>query len=332
MTRILTSERIPQSPSWRSQTTLVALTEEVQGSRWRPLHALKNALRLVATTTSKDIVILTDVHGLSGNLFCLLRQLGPRRPTIIRADALFTLPQRRVVRALKRSYIRATMAGVDLMIAWSPSTIERYCASLGLQHHKFAAVKFHHTLAGFDVASVKQGNYIFSGGDSSRDYQTLLQAVSGLNVEVLIATRLALPKSMNVPSNVTIRAVTAREFRELMAGASLVVFPLKMDALRTAGQQSYLNAMALGKAVIVTDTLDAPFYIEDGRTGRLTPSGDAAALRQAITDLLASPEKIAALGEAGRQAALPLDQEYTWSRVLAFAKATHQARSSPVQP
>ena len=116
-----------------------------------------------------------------------------------------------------------------------------------------------------------------------------------------------------------------------MAGASLVVFPLKMDALRTSGQQSYLNAMALGKAVIVTDTFDAPFYIEDGQTGRLTPSGDAGALRQAITGLLASPEKIAALGKAGRQSAVPLDQEYTWSRVLALARAAHQARTNPIR-
>jgi glycosyltransferase involved in cell wall biosynthesis len=331
VTRILTSERIAQSPSWRAQTTLVALSEEVQGSRWRALRALKNALKLVATATSKDIVILTDVHGLSGNLFCLLRQLGPRRPTIIRADALFTLPQPGLVRTLKRSYIRSTMAGVDLMIVWSPSTIERYCATLGLQRQKFAAVKFHHTLAGFDITGVKQGNYIFSGGDSSRDYQTLLQAVAGLDIEVFIATRLALPKSLDVPANVTMRATTPREFRELMAGASLVVFPLKMDALRTSGQQSYLNAMALGKAVIVTDTFDAPFYIEDGQTGRLTPSGDAGALRQAITGLLASPEKIAALGEAGRQSAVPLDQEYTWSRVLALARAAHQARTHPIR-
>src|SRR5208282_6133960 len=137
---------------WRSESTLIRLSDEVQGSRWRALHALKNALGLVATATRKDIVILTDVHGLSGNLFCLLRQLGPYRPTIIRADALFTLPQRTVPRTLKRSYIRATMAGADLMIVWSPNTIERYCASLGLPREKFAAVKFHHTLAGFNVA------------------------------------------------------------------------------------------------------------------------------------------------------------------------------------
>lgn len=329
MTRILTNERIPQSPSWRSATEVIALSEEVQDDRWRVVRALKNAAALVAAARSEDIVILTDAHGLSGNLFCILRQLGPQRPTIIRADALFALPSTAVLRTLKRTYIRATMAAVDLMIVWTPATIERYCTAFSLRREKFAAVKFHHTLTGFDAGGVTQGKYIFSGGDSLRDYQTLLHAVRELDVEVFIATRLVLPKSLTVPPNVTVRAVTPREFREFMAGALLVVFPLKMGGLRTAGQQSYLNAMALGKAVIVTDTIDAPFYIEDGRTGKLTPSGDAAALRLAIASLLASPEKIAFLGEAGKQSALALDQEYTWTQVLALAKAAHDARSGP---
>jgi glycosyltransferase involved in cell wall biosynthesis len=129
-----------------------------------------------------------------------------------------------------------------------------------------------------------------------------------------------------VPSNVTIKAVSALEFRELIAGAYLVVFPLRMDGIRTAGQQSYLNAMALGKACVVTDTLDAPFYIEDGKTGLLTPSGDVLALKDAIKRLLAEPARVRAFGEAAQEVAAPLDQEYTWSRVLAVARETDRAR------
>jgi hypothetical protein len=50
--------------------------------------------------------------------------------------------------------------------------------------------------AGFDVGTVKQGSYDFSGGDSLRDYATLLQAVSGPDEKVVIATRLAQPRSL----------------------------------------------------------------------------------------------------------------------------------------
>jgi hypothetical protein len=38
-----------------------------------------------------------------------------------------------------------------------------------------------------------------------------------------------------------------------------------MAGLRTTGQHSYLNAVALDKAVIVTGTIHAPFYNADGR-------------------------------------------------------------------
>lgn len=291
------------------------------------VNALRNAATLLGEVTPRDILILTDVHGLTANFFCMLRQLGPHRPTIVRADALFTLPAGVALRSVKRLYIRAAMAPVDLMIVWSPATIDRYCAAFGLRRERFAAVKFHNTLAGFDLTGLKQGEYLFSGGDSLRDYETLLQAVRGLDVPVFIATHLTLPESLEVPSNVTVRPVTHQEFRERMAGARLVVFPLKRDGLRTAGQQSYLNAMALGKPVVVTDTADAAFYIEDGRTGLLTPAGDASALRRAIESLWASPDRLAALGEAGRQSALALDQEYTWSRVLTLARAAHAART-----
>jgi len=329
--RILTSEPISQSPTWSSQTETLTLSDEADSDRWRLPRAVKNAVKVAGKARSGDIVILTDVHGLSSNLFSLLRRLWPGRPTIIRSDALFALPSSGPLRALKRMYIRAAMAGVDLMVVWSPGTVDRYCNTLGLPRRKFASVKFHHTLTGFDVDHVTQGKYIFSGGDSLRDYPTLLQAVTGLDVQLTIATRLKLPKSVAVPPNVTIRAVSDREFRELMAGALLVVFPLRIDELRTAGQQSYLNAMALGKAVIVTDTVDAPFYVEDGRTGQLTPSGDVLALRRTIMRLLAHPEKITALGEAARRAARALDQEYTWSQVLTLARATHGARGRPTR-
>jgi len=329
--RILTSEPIAQSPTWRSQTEFLALSAEEDGDRWRLPRAVRNTIALAWAARSSDIVILTDVHGVSGNLFSMLLRLWPGRPTIIRADALFALPSRGPLRALKRMYIRAAMAGVDLMVVWSPAVVDRYCTILGLPRRKFASVRFHHTLTGFDVDRVIQGNYVFSGGDSMRDYPTLLQAVCGLEVPVVIAARRPLPTSVTVPPNVTIRATSEQEFRELMVGALLVVFPLRIGELRTSGQQSYLNAMALGKAVVVTDTVDAPFYVEDGRTGQLTPSGDALALRRTIMHLLAHPEKISALGEAARRAASTLDQEHTWTRVLTLAEATHRARGKPTR-
>ena len=301
------------------------MSEAEGGPAHRVSRALHNARLTLAAASADDIVILTDKHGLSGSFVGMMAGRNQHRPTVVRTDALFAWPDGVVRRTLKRTYIRAAMAAVDAMVVWAPDTIDRYHAAFGLPREQFVVVPFHHTLTGFEASDTTRARYLFSGGDSARDYPTLLRAVDGLDIDVVIATRLNLP-SVGVPKNVTIKPTSRVEFRKLMAGAEFVVFPLKMQGLRTSGQQSYLNAMAMAKAVIVTDTRDAPYYIEDGRTGMLTPPGDVRLLRDAIKTLLGSRERIVMLGEAGREAARPLDQEYTWSRILAVARRAHEAR------
>ena len=69
-----------------------------------------------------------------------------------------------------------------------------------------------------------------------------------------------------------------------------------------AGVTTILEAMAMGKAVIASKTRGQREVIEDGSTGIYVPPGDGAALRRAIEDLLAAPEKAAAIGARARQA------------------------------
>jgi hypothetical protein len=271
-----------------------------------------------------DAVVLTDGHNLSASIYGVLQNVMPRRPTMIRTDPYIVQPRSRP----KIEYLRATIRPVDRLVVWAPGIVDRYSRTLGIPRAKMIVQRFHHTLSGYDVSDCQPGEYIFSGGDSMRDYPTLFRAVRGLDVRVFVATRLQSFDGVDVPDNVAVKAVSDSEFRQLMAGARLVVVPLAMHRLRTSGQQSYLNAMALGKPVIVTDTLDAPFYIENNETGVVVPSGDHVALREAVVDALARPSALRAMGEAARAAALPLDQEYTWSNVLKIAVECRDARST----
>jgi glycosyltransferase involved in cell wall biosynthesis len=69
----------------------------------------------------------------------------------------------------------------------------------------------------------------------------------------------------------------------------VLVVPL-VASTRSAGQQTYLNGMALGAVTIVCDPLGAAYdYIKQGVNGVVVPA-DPSALAAAITDAL-RPER-----------------------------------------
>ncbi len=82
-----------------------------------------------------------------------------------------------------------------------------------------------------------------------------------------------------------------------LAAAGVVAIPSTWES----GPLVLLEALHLGRPVVATPVGVAPDYLVDGESGRVVPVGDAAALADALTDLLADPEGAAALGEAGRR-------------------------------
>jgi hypothetical protein len=142
---------------------------------------------------------------------------------------------------------------------------------------------FCHTLSTAQLnAPVSEEIGVFAGGDSMRDYAPLLEAARRLSTTVRIAALSSLGRSAPLPANVRAGAVSADAFFDLMRRSRIVVVPMRRGICRSAGQQTYLNAMALGKLVIVTDSPGARDYVEHGVTGLVVPVGDADALAAAI--------------------------------------------------
>jgi len=142
-----------------------------------------------------------------------------------------------------------------------------------------------------------------------RDYPTLLQAVKGLDLQVVIAAASPWSKRADttagheIPGNVTIRRFTQYELRDLYAASQFVVLPLYHVNFQ-AGVTSILEGMAMEKAILCTRTPGQTDVIVEDETGVYVPAGDADALRLAILDLLNNPEKAARLGKNGRQVIL----------------------------
>jgi glycosyltransferase involved in cell wall biosynthesis len=58
--------------------------------------------------------------------------------------------------------------------------------------------------------------------------------------------------------------------------------------------------MASETAVLATDVGGVPEQVVDGETGRLVPPGDVEALGDALAALTGDPDRLRAMGEAGR--------------------------------
>lgn len=174
---------------------------------------------------------------------------------------------------------------------------------------------------------------ICSVGLEFRDYPTLIAAMRGLNVDVTIAAashwsrRENEANQVSLPANVHLTALNYEDLRRLYAQSRFVVVPLK-DVDFQAGITTILEAMAMGKALIVTQTrgqrdvvrgeegLPPPvaggpppgfpeLEVECGagaaQTGIYVPPGDAVLLRQAIEHLIAHPDRATELGANGRR-------------------------------
>jgi glycosyltransferase involved in cell wall biosynthesis len=153
-----------------------------------------------------------------------------------------------------------------------------------------------------------------------RDYKTLVEAVRDLPVQVELAignlnlsesqqrSRAALIQSKlpaeSLPNNVKYRMeVPPLALRDLYARSRFVVMPLE-DVDFDAGVTAITEAMAMGKAVIVTRARGQIDVIHDGVEGLYVPPYDAGALRAAIKRLLDDPAEAQRMGDAGRAAVL----------------------------
>jgi glycosyltransferase involved in cell wall biosynthesis len=149
---------------------------------------------------------------------------------------------------------------------------------------------------------------ICSVGSTARDYETLFSATRGLDLDVRIAVGRgdlrdrALERRLEamLPLNTTMEHLSPAELRDLYASARFVVLPLE-DVEFDAGVTALTEAMAMGKAVIVTRTRGQIDLVEDGVQGIYVRPRDPGALRAAIEHLLAHPEEAERMGRAGRR-------------------------------
>lgn len=247
-------------------------------------------------------------------LFILKYLLRFKKPKWVIYNTYLSNLLKRNTRGLKSWVIRRAVFSADAIISPSLSQFN-FLKDLGISPEKNYYLpygidyKFFNKEVSGENSSTAQvpERYIFSSGrDVGRDYRTLIEAVKGLPVKLLIAT---LPRNLNGikewPPNVSVSQFDQAQMATLMKESEFVVIPTisekELVGSDCSGQYALLRSMSCGKAVITSTRTTLAEYFTTGQHGLTVSPGNVSELRAAIMALWNDPAKARAMGEAGRE-------------------------------
>jgi len=146
------------------------------------------------------------------------------------------------------------------------------------------------------VEAPDAGFVLAVGDDEGRDYETLIKAVAGLSTLVRVRSGRALGAGVE-----RLPRMPATALRDIYAAAALVVVPLRPDTRNASGISTILEAGAMGRPVIVSDSDGVREFVRHEETGLVVPAHDPDALRTAIDRLLADLALRRRLGQGARR-------------------------------
>ncbi len=147
---------------------------------------------------------------------------------------------------------------------------------------------------------------IVSAGLFRRDYATLIKAIEGLDISLVIAADspwVTDKANLGVlPPNVQVVKCSYLQLRELYARALLVAIPL-MNSSAQSGSLVIYEAMAMGKTVAATRTpgQSGLKLIKEGETGYFIRPGDVGEWRSVIQHLSLHPDEAQRMGDEARR-------------------------------
>ena len=205
---------------------------------------------------------------------------------------------------LRLALLRLALPGMDTILCTSREEARLYAGMFGIRRERM--LFFPDAPPSQFVSSRAAGppgDYIFSCGNSDRDFETLIRSVRGTGRPAVILSQVFVPREP-LPANVRLisERISYREMEDLARGARAVVVPLEQFNV-AAGQNSMLEAMALGRPVIVSENFATLEHASHGLTALFYPPGDSEKLSELIEHIYHDSGAAEAMAEAGRLAA-----------------------------
>lgn len=180
---------------------------------------------------------------------------------------------------------RIFLRHVDRFVVHSRGEIDTLHRWFGIPRNKISFVPLQRAPIILTAHEDTADPFVLAMGSANRDYATLVEAIRGVPLRLVLV---ASPRSLtgiDVPENVEIvNGLTAQQCRELAQRARVNVVPLA-DVATASGQVTIVEALRMGRPLIATRGVGSVDYIVDGENAVLVEARDVAGLRRAINRL-----------------------------------------------
>lgn len=254
-----------------------------------------------------DAVVLgsdLEVLAFSALRFMLLRN----RTKFVLPGFIYTRRKSAFLNRLRHAYYSIVLRQVSYVICHSTLEVSRYPRMFPTTNAKFIFQYWGGHLVHRDrlleqgsrseARLLNQTAYAVAAGRSGRDYPTLFEGWQDVdfNLRIVCDAVAAVPTRMPKGASLVTNCYGEAYLREL-AGALFVIIPLVPSDI-SAGQMVLVQAMALGKACIITRTPTTIDYVEHEQNGLLVDPGDPVQLRHEIIRLITDKPLRDRLGKA----------------------------------
>lgn len=209
---------------------------------------------------------------------------------------------------VRRYEYRWAYRSVDVVYYFSRNQGTILQQALGLPPERLRYLPFGVDTETFTPTGAPDEEYVLAvGRDRARDWPTLFEAVGSLDASVKVCCRPSQIRGLEVPENVELLGYVDRDRYRKLLGSAKVVAVLTKPVRYPSGQSVLLEAMAMGRTVVVTNTPSISDYIRDGVDCIAVPPGDPAAVRRAIEEAAADD---ALRGRIGANARRVVEERY----------------------
>lgn len=273
-----------------------------------------------ASRTSDYVILLCDLGGVLRQ--CLYRLLPLKNTSkLICVDTVMSVPEgfRQKLKVRFRSLLfRKVHLFFEYFKDWQGYKNYHRMPLEKFRYVPFKVNRYEHVLAKLEKKEVSDKGYIFCGGNTRRDFDSLLEVARRTGYPFVIVTmdnksigeHGSYLDEESIPANVNVvRHDGSDSFLDYIADAKLAALPIKKKNVSASGIGVYLACMALGKCVVISSGPSVNGILQDEQQALIVPPEDIDALQAAVVKAYENDELREKVSVQGQNYALSLGGE-----------------------